>query len=149
MMLTPRLLALLPALAAVGGASAGYISRPDLPPLAYNVTYTAPGAEVAPGYVFLAPRGTGPLGLYIIDSATREPVYISTPEQIVDGVGAFNWRPSRLQNRTVLGWWDGAADKSLSFGSGRSVFVDEGLKGVATIAGPYDWHEVSEGTQLV
>ena len=58
------------------GIKAIYVSRPDLAPTSWRVTYLADGAELADGYTFLAPIVLPPTGLMIFDN-NGEPVYIN------------------------------------------------------------------------
>jgi hypothetical protein len=143
-------LALLGALAAASVSSVRadtlpYVTEPNLPPLPYNISYTAPNARLSDGYVFIAPHGGSPVGLYIMDSRTQSAVYIAQPERVMNAsTGAFDWRPQTLQGRTVMTWWDGYVSGS-GYGSGQVHMMDQGFSEVATLGrvNTSDLHEVS------
>ncbi|KAJ7581269.1 hypothetical protein C8J56DRAFT_895728 [Mycena floridula] len=55
--------------AALGAASASYVSRPDIVPAAWNISYLASDAVLADGYVFFAPRNVEPAGLMMFEDS--------------------------------------------------------------------------------
>lgn len=86
-----------------GSALADYVSRPDLKPANWNVTYLSPIYKPASGYVFLAPRIAKWSGLMIYDQ-DGEPVYVNNSDTVM---AAFNFRPQQWKGDTVLTFWTG------------------------------------------
>jgi hypothetical protein len=119
-----RLLDAADALAASGGATMAFVSRPDLrPPKLHVVRHGTP----APGLLFLAPSsGPGQRGAMIVDNDGDLVWFLrTTPET------AMNLRVGSYHGRPVLSWWEGKADRGL--GTGTHVVVDDAYRTVARL----------------
>jgi hypothetical protein len=102
--------------------SSQYVSRPDIIPAEWNVTYTAPNANLSDGYFFLAQRVETPVSISIYTS-TGDLVYWYTSEQITNASnGAFNFRPQMLNGEVVFTYWEGFAD-ILGYGFGNAIIM--------------------------
>lgn len=102
--------------------SSQYISRPDIIPAEWNVSYTAPGANISDGYIFLAQRVESPVSITIYTS-TGDLVYWYTSDQISNASnGAFNFRPQILNDEVVFTYWEGYASLA-GYGMGRDIIM--------------------------
>lgn len=136
------LLSLLTAL--VGGACSAFVSRPDITPATWNISYTAPGAEISAGSVFIAQRVVEPLSIAIY-TQDGELVYFDQPANVVNASnGAFNWRPQTLNGQDVLTYWEGFAEIS-GYGKGRAIVLANNYTVLANVSATNgsDFHEVS------
>jgi hypothetical protein len=107
-------------------AVARFRSRPDLTPPDVTVTVAA-GPEVAPGYLFLAPKlGPGQLGPLILDSA-GSPVWFHPSQDVTAGMTVQQYRGS-----PVLTWWEGQSANGT--GEGTFVLADSSYTEVARVA---------------
>ena len=93
---------------AISIASA-YESRPDITPIAWNVTYEVPNASLGSGYYFLADRGTQSLGIY---AQNGDLLYW---EAVQNG---FNFRPHVLDGQTIMAYWAGPTPSPTGHGAG-------------------------------
>ncbi|HEX3623756.1 MAG TPA: arylsulfotransferase family protein, partial [Acidimicrobiales bacterium] len=122
-------------------------SRPDLTPPAVTIT-VPPAPEVAPGYLFLAPKlGPGQLGPLITDD-TGSPVWFHPITDVTAGLTV-----QQYQGAPVLTWWEGRSTGGT--GQGTFVLADASYTEVARVAcgNGYDadLHEMvitPEGTAL-
>jgi hypothetical protein len=132
-----------------------YLTRPDLSPP--PITLHMPGgADLAPGSIFLAPKGTsgssgsentGPL---IVDDR-GEPIWF---RRNPDGVRANDFRVQRYRGKPVLTWWEGRSQGG--HGQGAGVIADTSYRVIKRVRArdPYalDLHEfklTDRGTALV
>ncbi|KAJ6601119.1 ASST-domain-containing protein [Mycena vulgaris] len=124
--------------AALQKASASFVSRPDLDPTAWNISYVAPDAELADGYVFLAPRKVDPSGL-IIFTGDGDLVYLNNDTWLK---GAFDFRPQTFNNDQYLTFWAGTASTA-GYGKGRVFMMDHDYNVVYnfTATNQSDFHE--------
>lgn len=92
-------------------------------------TVTHPASMTAPGYVFVAEKGTGkPGGPMIIDNKGRVIWY----HPLVAPVQATDFRVQRYRGRRVLTWWVGKISKA-GVGRGSYVIYDEAYHLVARV----------------
>ena len=87
-------------------------SRPDLRPPVVNVN-TPAGPEVAPGYVFMAPKLNGPM---IVDNEGELIFYRP-------GIPTADFRPQEYQGETYLTWWQGPFNAG-GYTEGRFIMAD-------------------------
>jgi hypothetical protein len=106
-------------------------SRPDLKPPGIRVI--KPSRDVAPGYVFCAPKngpdeaGPGQDGCLILDN-TGQPVWfrpVATEEMDV-----MDFKLQRYRGRPVLTWWEG---KHTGYGQGEYVLMDGSYREVGRV----------------
>ena len=127
-------------------------SRPDLKPPAIEVKRLA--HEVAPGYVFVAPkRGTGQDGPMILDNRGEPVWFYSVREKPPEDRYATDFKVQNYRGKPVLTWWEGV--NVPGHGSGGYVLMDGSYREVGRVpaAEGYDrdLHEfniTSRGTAL-
>jgi hypothetical protein len=120
-------------LAACGGDSnppvdrsafASFHSRPDLHPS--KITVETKTDDVAPGYIFFAPkkkvRQRGPL---IVDNEGHAVWFHPL------NLGATDFRVQRYRGRPVLTWWQGSSH--VGIGQGDYVIMDDTYRVIATV----------------
>jgi hypothetical protein len=137
-----------PAEAAAAAGVQRFLSRPDLRPIAVDVTH--PAQDTAPGYLFIAPSsGPGDRGVMIMDDAGKVVWWHST-----EPLTAMNFRAALYEGDPVLTWWEGKSVHGL--GVGQCVIFDRNYRQIARFrAGhrrPADLHEfliTPRGTALV
>lgn len=125
-------------LPASASASQSFESRPDLSPPSVRVSTKA--TDVAPGSIFVAPKGgdeqRGPM---IYDDAGQL-VYF---QRIPTGQTVLDFRAQTYRGKPVLTWWQGVAKRG--YGEGHGVVYDASYHPVATVrAGngrKMDFHE--------
>lgn len=123
-----------------------FISRPDIAPVQWNVTYAAADASsrLSEGLIFLAPRVVDPCHLAIYNESNGgDIVYYATPPRVVqDNQGAFNFRPQTYLGQPVLTYWEGI--QAQGFGYGNVVMLANNYSVIAniTIENGTDIHEV-------
>lgn len=130
-----------------------FVSRPDL--LAPRITVLKRDRHLR-GDIFLTPLPSPTVHPESNNAISIKPVGPGGP-MIIDGSGnlvwfdqlappdvATNFRPQRLEGRTVLTWWQGTVTAS-AFGNGVGVIADSSYRTVRTVrAGngyPTDLHE--------
>lgn len=121
-----------------------FVSRPDIIPAQWNISYTAPGANISDGYVFLAQRGVTPISISIY-TPTGDPVYFFSDETIANASnGAFNFRPQILNGEPVITFWEGYASIS-GYGAGHIIIMANNYTMLANVTATNmsDIHEVS------
>jgi hypothetical protein len=100
-----------------------FVSRPDLrPPV---ITIDVPAKQVAPGYIFLAPKKISPMGPLIIDNRSR-PVWFHP-----QALGATDFRVQRYHGRRVLTWWEGHSESGI--GNGHYVIYNTAYRRIAVL----------------
>jgi hypothetical protein len=103
-------------------------SRPDLQPPTVTV-HQAPGAGVAPGYVFASPAlGPGQYGPMIFDNAGK----LTWFKPLASGDDATDFRTQTYQGKKVLTWWQGRT-LQFGFGLGKDVVMNNRYKTLATV----------------
>ncbi|KAJ7122701.1 ASST-domain-containing protein [Mycena crocata] len=129
---------LLTVAAAVRTTSATFVSRPDIVPTPWNITYVADGAELADGYIFVAPRGTQPTGLMIF-TGTGDLIYLNNETAVAN---AMNFRPQTFENDQYLTFWAGTVTNQ-GYGLGRDFMLnhDYSLVYNLTATNQSDFHE--------
>jgi hypothetical protein len=102
-----------------------FVSRPDLrPPI---VRIETPAHDVAPGYIFLAPKmAVAQAGPMIVDDKGN--VVWFKP---LDTKGVTDFRVQRYQGKPVLTWWRGRAP--MGVGSGSYVIANSSYRTIATV----------------
>lgn len=102
------------------GAARAFVSRPDIVPAPWNVTYRSPHVSPAPGYVFLSPVGTNPLGIQIFtNDGTLIYANNSGP-----ALGANNFQPQTLNAEHVLNFWQGPVHSGHSLAGGTNYILN-------------------------
>ncbi len=101
-------------------------SRPDLRPPAV----AASGRGVAPGYLFLGPKGAGGSqpGPLVVD-ARGDPVWF---RPLASGQWASNAGVSQYRGDPVLAWWQGIV-VAPGYGQGEGVIVDASYRELARV----------------
>ncbi len=106
-------------------------SRPDLRPPGIRVE--TPARNVAPGYVFCAPKngpdeaGPGQDGCLILDN-TGQPVWFRPVAR--EAMDVMDFKLQRFRGRPVLTWWEGV---HTGYGQGEYVLMDESYREVARV----------------
>lgn len=105
-------------LAPVLAAQAVYVTRPDLNPVTFNVSYSTPGSQLDDGYVFLSPRASAKqqAALQILEPSGEliwmEPAY----------GGAFDFRPQVYENTSYLAFFYGYVSTA-GYGQGSDLLL--------------------------
>jgi hypothetical protein len=116
------------------------VTLPGLKPPILRVD--TPAAGTAPGYVFLAEKGTAsdPSGVAIADNRGRILWY----HQVPAGLEATDFRTQTLDGKPVLTWWQGTVSKA-GIGQGEDEIYDASYRHVATVRATHglqaDLHE--------
>ncbi|KAF5350318.1 hypothetical protein D9758_012804 [Tetrapyrgos nigripes] len=152
---------------AVSAQQNPFISRPDLVPTPWNITFTNTSSSTSSGegFIFMAPRVAAPTGLMIFDNDGNL-VYLNNSDvfQNTDGShsGVFDFRPQRWissddgsgksVNDTFLTLWAGTASVA-GFGRGRVFMLDHGyevVKNFTAVNGSdiHEFHINSDGTAV-
>ena len=100
-----------------------FVSRPDLTPPV--VTIDVKAKNVAPGYVFIAPKKIVPEGPLIVDNRGR-PIWFHPQSQ-----GATDFRVQRYRGHKVLTWWEGQSTNGI--GTGHYVIYNDHYHRVAVV----------------
>jgi Arylsulfotransferase (ASST) len=100
-----------------------FVSRPDLTPPV--VTIDVKARNVAPGYVFIAPKKIVPEGPLIIDNRGR-PIWFHPQSE-----GATDFRVQRYRGRKVLTWWEGQSTNGI--GTGHYVIYNQQYRRIAVL----------------
>ncbi|HVU79282.1 MAG TPA: arylsulfotransferase family protein [Gaiellaceae bacterium] len=110
------------------GKTATLLTLPGASPPILHVDTPATGT--APGYVFLAEKGTGadPSGVVIADNQGRILWY----HQVPAGLEATDFRTQTLDGKPVLTWWQGTVSKA-GIGKGEDEIYDASYHHIATI----------------
>jgi len=144
-MLSPFLFLLqLLLLIALAALVEGFVSRPDIEATTWNVSYTAPNANISKGSIFIAQRVLTPNSIAIY-SQDGDIIYFDQPSNVVNASnGAFNWRPQVWNGDTVLTYWEGATTVN-GWGYGRAIVLGNNYTVLANVSATNgsDFHEVS------
>lgn len=101
-------------------ATAKYVSRPDLIPANWNVTYKHPHVKPAEGYVFLSPVGSDPLGTQIF-THDGELVYLNNSGV---ALGSNNFYTQEFHGNPVLTFWQGPVNAGHSLTNGTNIILN-------------------------
>lgn len=96
-------------------------SRPDLRPPVVNVKVAA-SAEVAPGFIFMAPKLNGPM---ILDNQ-GELIYYKP------GIPTADFKPQEYGGETYLTWWQGPFNAG-GYTEGRFIMADSSYEVVRVV----------------
>jgi hypothetical protein len=126
-----------------------YVTRPDLRPTRVTVT-TAP-TNVAPGYVFVTPKGGGiDSGAEVFDDAGRLVWFRPAAKK---GTSILDLKPQTLDGQPVATFWEGKALRGYGFGAFH--IVDRNMNEIGRVSpngkGEMDFHEFTltpQGTAL-
>jgi hypothetical protein len=126
---------------------AAYVTRPDIIPIAWDVTYTAANASdsLAPGYVFIAPRTVQPGNLAIFNGSNGQLVWYSTPYEVANGGGGgggYDLHPQTYNDEPVLTYWAGR--QAGGNGYGNITVLAQNYSTLANVSAPgvgSDMHE--------
>ncbi|MEV4420581.1 arylsulfotransferase family protein [Patulibacter sp. NPDC049589] len=123
---------------AAATASQSFPSRPDLTPPSVRVT-TKPSA-VAPGSLFVAPKGGDEQRGPMIYDDTGQLVYF---QPVKTGQTVLDFRAQTYRGEPVLTWWQGVAKRG--YGEGHGVVYDARYHPIATVEAAggrkMDFHE--------
>lgn len=142
---------LLGVLALLQFAETAYVSRPDITPTEWNVSFSADGAQdkLAHGYVFLAPRTLVPANLAIYSGIDGQLVWYSTPNAVTEGAGgagAYDLHPQTYHGEPVMTYWAGT--QNFGHGYGNIVVLAANYSVLANVSAPgqygSDIHEVGQ-----
>lgn len=140
---------LLGLLALLQSAETAYVSRPDITPTEWNVSFFAEGAQdkLAPGFVFLAPRTLVPANLAIYSGIDGQLIWYSTPIAVTEGAGgagAYDLHPQTYHGQPVMTYWAGT--QNFGHGYGNIVVLAANYTVLANVSAPgqygSDIHEV-------
>jgi EmrB/QacA subfamily drug resistance transporter len=120
-----------------------FVSEPRLHPAELIPTQDAATADLAPGYIFIAPMYNlnhppiiGQSGPLILDHELQPVWFKPEPESRIAG----NLDMQTYQGEPVLTWWRGEITKTGQTLSGEWVVVDENYRTVAKLRGRGGWH---------
>jgi EmrB/QacA subfamily drug resistance transporter len=119
-----------------------FITEPALHPPKIRSIQHAPGAALAPGYIFTAnfynlnePPIVGQSGPLILDRSL-EPVWFQpVPERVV----ASNLSLQSFQGRPALAWWQGRVTNTGATETGEDVVVNQHYEKVASLRATDGW----------
>jgi hypothetical protein len=89
------------------------------------VTIDVKAKDVAPGYIFIAPKKIRPEGPLIVDNRGR-PIWFHPQAD-----GATDFRVQRYRGRKVLTWWEGQSTSGI--GTGHYVIYNDQYRRIAVI----------------
>ena len=127
-----------------------YVSEPGLhPPIVSYDKAPAAGANVAPGYIFMAnffdvtrPPMVGQSGPLILDSKLQPVWFRPVPTRLVAG----NLSLQTFAGKPALAWWQGTITGTGETETGEYVVVNQHYQPVATLRGADGWvltlHEI-------
>jgi hypothetical protein len=121
-----------------------------------QISVLASSPDVAPGYVFLAPKRTtapaGAQGPEIVDDQGR-PVWFDALE---GGDQALDFRVQRYHGKRVLTWWQGQSHTGAGHGEGTDYVLDQHYHVIATVtagngldADQHEFRLTDRGTALI
>ncbi len=122
--------------------SYSFVTAPSLHPPKYRVFHQAPGAQLAPGYIFTAnflnlnePPLIGQSGPLILDRNLQPVWFQPVPEKYV----ASNLSEQSWEGKPSLAWWQGIVTNTGATEAGEYVLVDQHYRQLARLKATGGW----------
>jgi hypothetical protein len=135
-------------------------SRPDLSPPKLNITIPAT-ADVAPGYLFIAPFSGYPEGTHHGPLQAAPYIFTSSGDLVWSGftyfsIWATNFQAARYKGQDILFSFEGSHNAAYGHGHGHTTFLNQNYEtikelraGNHRLTDKHEFHIINEETALI